>query len=210
MRKKLIKVTFPDGKIICYKSRTETMLSVLREIEEWKYEDIKIKWKHLPLVSVNNYLRYEEWMRPICPGWYLNTKSTPNDKYLQLKEISRQLGLNLIVDFDYGFTAQDEDKGAKPKDEKMLVRFSNGEYIGNKSATDTFLEVVWNLGVDEIMRRELTWNEKSLITKSKLYKGQIQIDKDRWIVCPRTTREKVKMLRVLSAMLHIKFDVNLI
>lgn len=156
MGKKLIKVTFPNGKIICYKSRTETMLSVLREIDEWEYEDIKIKWKHLPLVSVNNYLRYEEWMKPICLGWFLNTKSTPNDKYLQLKEISRQLGLNLKVEFDYGFTAQDVDKTAMPKDEKMLVRFPDGEYIGNKSATDTFLEVVWCLGIDEIMKKGLS------------------------------------------------------
>ena len=33
-RKKLIKVTFPDGTVICLSSRTETMLSVLRKIGE--------------------------------------------------------------------------------------------------------------------------------------------------------------------------------
>lgn len=188
------------------------MLSVLREIEECEYKNIKIKWKHLPLVSVNNYLRYEEWMKQICPGWYLNTKSTPNDKYLQLKEISRQLCLNLNVEFDFGFIAQDENKEIKlkHKDEKMLVRFPDGEYIGNKSATDTFLEVIWRLGVDEIMKKGLTWNEKNLITKAELYKGQIQVDKDRWMVIPYTTREKVKMLRVIGAMLKIKLEVNLI
>ena len=35
-RKKLIKVTFPDGTVICLSSRTETMLSVLRKIGEKK------------------------------------------------------------------------------------------------------------------------------------------------------------------------------
>ena len=86
-RKKLIKVTFPDGTVICLSSRTETMLSVLRKIGENKMSIIKIKWKHLPLVSVNQYLKFGEWMKPICPGWYLNAKSTPADKYQQLLQI---------------------------------------------------------------------------------------------------------------------------
>ena len=42
-RKKLIKVTFPDGTVICLSSRTETMLSVLRKIGETDKQNEKQK-----------------------------------------------------------------------------------------------------------------------------------------------------------------------
>ena len=40
--------------------------------------------------------------------------------------------------------------------------------------------------------------------------NQIQIDSDKWIIVPNSTKEKVKLLRVIGAMLHIKMDINII
>lgn len=184
VRKKLIKVTFPDGTVICLSSRTETMLSVLKKIEEDKLSLIKIKWKHLPLVSVNQYLKFGEWMKPICPGWYLNTKSTPIDKYQQLIEIDSQLQLGLKIEFDYGFDAQDTVVKKPFSTGNLLVKMPDGEYIGNESSIDTFIEAIWKLGVDDIMRKGLTLNDRQLITKNKMYDNQVQIDTDCWVVVP--------------------------
>ena len=208
-QKKLIRVTFPTGVVICLTSRTDTMISVLKEIGEDQFPLIDVRWKHLPLVSRYPYLRYEKWMKQISPGWYLNTKSTPAEKYQQLKEIGEDLNLDINVEFDVGFEPQDyvEKKVLKGN---LLVKMPDGEYIGNESAIDTFIEVIWKLGTDDIMRKGITWNDCQFITRNKLYKNQLQIDKDRWIIVPQLNRDKIKLLRVIGAMLHLKIEATLI
>lgn len=210
VRRKLIKVTFPTGKVICLTSRTETMLATLNEIGEKKFHKINIKWKNLPLVSKIPFLRYEEWMKPICPGWYLNTKSTPVEKYQQLVKIGLQLKLGIKVEFDVGFEPQDYDAKTDMTKGNLLIKMPDGEYIGNDSGIDSFIEAIWKIGIDDIMRKGLTWNECQFITRNKLYKNQIQIGTDRWVVVPQLNRDKVKILRVIGAMLHLKIEATLI
>ena len=86
----------------------------------------------------------------------------------------------------------------------------DGEYIGNESSIDTFIEAIWKLGVDDIMRKGLTLNDRQLITKNKMYDNQIQIDTDCWVVVPMYNKEKLKLLRVIGAMLHKKIEASLI
>ena len=40
--------------------------------------------------------------------------------------------------------------------------------------------------------------------------NQVQIDSNRWIIVPNTTKEKVRLLRVIGAMLHVKMDISVI
>ena len=86
----------------------------------------------------------------------------------------------------------------------------DGEYFANDSALETFLEVIWNLGIEDIRKRDLSWCDNPLITTKKMVYNQVQIDNERWIIVPNTTKEKVKLLRVIGAMLHIKMDINVI
>lgn len=207
--KKLLKVTFSDGKVICLNSRTDTMIAVLTEIGESNFSKIDIKWRRLPLVSKIQFLKYEEWMKPICPGWFLNTKSTAAEKYQQLVKINNILHLGLKVEFDVGFDIQDKNRNTFSQG-KLLVKMPDGEYIGNESGVDTFLETIWKLGIDSIMRKEVTWNGCQLITTTETYKNQIKVNDNRWIVVPRFNKDKVKLLRVIGAMLHLKLYVTLI
>ena len=207
--KKLLKVTFPNGSVICLNSRTDTMIAVLNEIGERNFTKINIKWRRLPLVSQIQYLKYEEWMKPICPGWFLNTKSTAAEKFQQLERINTILHLGLKVEFDVGFDAQDKNSNTFSQG-KLLVKMPDGEYIGNESGIDTFIETIWKLGIDTIMRKEVKWNGCQLITTSKTDNNQIQINENRWIVVPRLNKDKVKLLRVIGAILHLKINVTLI
>lgn len=86
----------------------------------------------------------------------------------------------------------------------------DGEYIANDSALDTFLEVVWQLGIEDIRKKDLSWGGNPLVTNKKIAKNQVQVDSNRWIIVPNTTKDKVKLLRVIGAMLHIKMDINII
>lgn len=211
-KKKLLRVTFPNGKVICYKNATSTMIAVLNEIGEEKFPSIKLELCHLPLLSREIYPRYKKDMKPICEGWYLNAQTNSDGKFLQLKAINDQLDLGLKIETGTDFETQEEpdkERRSKSKD-KLLIKMPDGEYIANDSALDTFLEVVWQLGIEDIRKKDLSWGGNPLVTNKKIAKNQVQVDSNRWIIVPNTTKDKVKLLRVIGAMLHIKMDINII
>ena len=209
-KKKLIRVTFPSGKVICYKSTTDTIVAVLQELGEDVFSKIKLELCHLPLVSKEIYPKYRKWMKPICEGWYINTQSNSDSKFLELKAINDQMSLNLKIELGEYFEADEnpnKEKRTKSKD-KLLVKFPDGQYFANNSTLDTFLEVVWEIGIDNIKRKELSWGGNPLVTTSKMFNNQVQVDSQRWIVVPNTTKDKVKLLRVIGAMLHINMEIT--
>ncbi len=209
-KKKLIRVTFPNGKVICYKSATDTMVAVLQELGEVIFSKIQLELCHLPLVSREIYPKYRKWMKPICDGWYVNTQSNSDSKFLELKAINEQLSLNLTIELGDDFEADEnpnKEKQTKSKD-KLLVKFPDGRYFANSSTFDTFLEVIWEIGVDNIRRKELSWGGNPLVTTSKMFNNQVQVDSQRWIIVPNTTKDKVKLLRVIGAMLHINMEIT--
>lgn len=211
-KKKLLRVTFPSGKVICYKSTTDTMVAVLQELGEDVISKIELELCHLPIVSKEIYPKYRKWMKPICDGWYINTQSNSDSKFLELKSINDQLSLNLKLELGADLDAEDKpdkEKRTKSKD-KLLVKFPDGQYFANNSTLDTFLEVVWEIGIDNIKRKDLSWGGNPLITTSKMFNNQVQVESQRWIIVPNSTRDKIKLLRVIGAMLHINMEISTI
>ena len=188
------------------------MIAVLNEIGEDRFSSIKLELCHLPLLSKEIYPKYQKDMKPICKGWYVNAQSNSDTKFLQLMSINEQLHLGLKIELGTDFDTTEKlerEKKARGRG-KLLVKMPDGEYIANDSALETFLEVIWNLGIEDIRKKELSWCGNPLITSKKMVYNQVQIDSDRWIIVPNTTKEKVKLLRVIGAMLHIKMDINVI
>ena len=209
-RRKLLRVTFPNGKVLCYKSTTDTMIATMQELGDGVIANIKLLSCHLPLLSKEIYPRYKEWMKPVCNGWYLNTQSNSDTKFLQLNAINEQLSLGLKIELGEDFVAQDnpnKEKRTRTKGE-ILVKLPDGQCFANNSITNTFLEVIRGIGIDKIKQKELTWCGKPLITTSKMFNGQVRIDNERWIIVPNTTKDKVKLLRVIGAMLRINMEIT--
>ncbi len=209
-RRKLLRVTFPNGKVLCYKSTTDTMIATMQELGDDVIANIKLQSCHLPLLSKEIYPKYKEWMKPVCNGWYLNTQSNSDTKFLQLNAINEQLSLGLKIELREDFVAQDnpnKEKRTRTKGE-ILVKLPDGQCFANNSITNTFLEVIREIGIDKIKQKELTWCGKPLITTSKMFNGQVQIDNERWIIVPNTTKDKVKLLRVIGAMLRINMEIT--
>lgn len=149
-------------------------------------------------------------MKPVCNGWYLNTQSNSDTKFLQLNAINEQLSLGLKIELREDFVAQDnpnKEKRTRTKGE-ILVKLPDGQCFANNSITNTFLEVIREIGIDKIKQKELTWCGKPLITTSKMFNGQVRIDNERWIIVPNTTKDKVKLLRVIGAMLRINMEIT--
>ena len=172
--------------------------------------NIKLQSCHLPLLSKEIYPKYKEWMKPVCNGWYLNTQSNSDTKFLQLNAINEQLSLELKIELGEDFVAQDnpnKEKRTRTKGE-ILVKLPDGQCFANNSITNTFLELIREIGIDKIKQKELTWCGKPLITASKMFNGQVQIDNERWIIVPNTTKDKVKLLRVIGAMLRINMEIT--
>ena len=209
-KKKLLRVTFPNGKVLCYKNTTETMIATMQELGVDIMSKVKLELCHLPLLSKEIHPKYKEWMKPVCDGWYLNTQSNSDSKFLQLNAINEQLSLGLTVELGDDFETQDnpnKEKRTRTKGE-ILVKLPDGQCFANNSITNTFLEVIREIGIDKIKQKELTWCGKPLITTSKIFNGQVQIDNERWIIVPNTTKDKVKLLRVIGAMLRINIEIT--
>ena len=209
-KRKLLRVTFPNGKVVCYKSTTDTMIATMQELGDGVIANIKLLSCHLPLLSKEIYPKYKEWMKPVCNGWYLNTQSNSDTKFLQLNAINEQLSLGLKIELGEDFVAQDnpnKEKRTRTKGE-ILVKLPDGQCFANNSITNTFLELIREIGIDKIKQKELTWCGKPLITTSKMFNGQVQIDNERWIIVPNTTKDKVKLLRVIGAMLRINMEIT--
>ena len=113
--------------------------------------------------------------------------------------------MEILIDFEKQANPN-KVRGQKSND-KLLVRFADGEYIANQNTLDTFLECLWKMGIDDIMRKELEWAGNPLITSYQVSKRQVQVDTNRWATIPNTTKDKAKLLRVLAV--HLKFNVEI-
>lgn len=199
-----------EKSFVIYKSTTDTMIATMQELGDDVIANIKLQSCHLPLLSKEIYPKYKEWMKPVCNGWYLNTQSNSDTKFLQLNAINEQLSLGLKIELGEDFVAQDnpnKEKRTRTKGE-ILIKLPDGQCFANNSITNTFLELIREIGIDKIKQKELTWCGKPLITASKMFNGQVQIDNERWIIVPNTTKDKVKLLRVIGAMLRINMEIT--
>lgn len=211
-KKYLLRVTFPNGKVICHKSATMTFIDALVEIGSENFDKISLEFCRLQLLSKEIYPKYKEWMKPVCDGWYANIQSDTRLKYMQLLSIKQQLNLDMEVEMGTDFITSDVKVVQKKKKStnKLLVKFPDGEYIGGENPIDTYLETIWKIGIDELKRKDFEYMGKPLITFAKQYNGQVQVGEHRWLTVPPTTKEKYKILRMISSTMRLKLEISLI
>ena len=147
--KKLLRVTMPDGTVICHKSATMTMIDVLVAIGSENFHKITTENCHLPLLSKEIYSRYKDYMKPVCDGWYINAQSDTGQKYMQLTSIKSQLGIAMEVEMGTGFITSGAKvvQKAKKKDDKPSAR---PDYLrSDNPEKDAALENLWQLMVKD-------------------------------------------------------------
>ncbi len=211
-KRKRIRVTFPDGKVICFSNVTDTFIAVLREIGADRFPLIKLELCHLSLLTREIYPKYKQWIKPVCDGWYVNTQSNSDQKYLQLRSINDSLDLGLNIEIGEDIETQDNpDKERRSKvQDKLIVKFPDGEYIANPKAIDTFLQCLWKLGIDNILYRNIEYSGNPLITRYRVSPKQIQVDADRWALIPNSTKDKARILRVLASHFRLNLEITVI
>lgn len=211
-QKKLLRVTMPDGQILCYKSNRTTFIEALRKIGIEELQKVNLEIGHLPIFSQEVYPKYKEYMKPLVRGWYVNVMSGPEEKYLQLVSIKNQLGIDMKVEVGYDFEPE-QIKGfqkSKSRDACLLVKFPGGEYVGGENPIQTYIETIQKLGIEELKRRSIEFAGKKLITARKEYNGQVQLDDNTWLTVPSLTKDKLKWLRILGSYMRQNLDVSII
>lgn len=210
--KKLLRVTMPDGQVLCYSSNRTTFLEVLRRIDIEELQKVNLEVGHYPLISQEIPPLFKDYMKPLVRGWYVNLRSSPEEKFLQLISIKNQLGLDYRVEISEDFEP-DKTKGfqkAKISVGSLLVKFPDGDYVGGESPIQTYTETVRKLGVDNLKRRSIVLNGKNLITSRKEHNGQVQLDDNNWLTVPPSTKDKLKYLRIFGSHLRVNLEVTII
>lgn len=210
--KKTLRVTFPSGKVICYNNATSVMIDVLKEIGSQRFPEITLEMAHYPLLSQEDNPKFKGYIKPVCDGWFLNTQSNTDTKYIQVKAISTLLGINLKIEIGSDFETEDNPyKGQSTRSKmKLLVKLPDGEFIGNEKSTDTFLETIWHIGAEDICRKEIDWRGYPLITRYKRFDNQVQVDTALWITVPTTAKDMAKLLKIVAMYMHVNIEISLI
>ncbi|MBR1839207.1 MAG: hypothetical protein IJ782_01255 [Prevotella sp.] len=208
-KSKLLKVTMPSGEIICYNRSSETFLETLRKIGSEHFPDINLTVGGLPFFSKNIYPKFKDTMKEVCDGWYVVMVGGTEGRYIQLRSIAQQLGIDMIVELGEDFVTQKAKvnlKGRK-RNNMLLVKFPNGKWTGGKNPINTLIETVVIIGPEKIKRKELLYKGKPIITPSNQFRGQVQVGQNLWLLVPGQTIDKYKMLRIIDAMMKLHLEI---
>ncbi len=209
---RLLRVTMPNGEVICYNRASKTFLEALRKIGEENYPKIDLTVAGKPFFSREIYPEFKNTMEDLGNGWYIVSTGGTSGKYLHLRSIAKQLGINMEVEIGEDFITQKATtnlKGRK-RDNKLLVKFPDGSFSAGENPIDTLLDAIWKIGVDNIARKGIEFVGKPVITYSQLYNGQVQVDKNKWLKVLGTTKDKYKLLCFISSQMKLGLEVNMI
>ena len=204
-----LRVIFPDGETLCFTSSKETFVQTLRRISIDRLSTVDIMADGVPMITKTIIPKHQKYMESLGDGWYVNIGGSTHTKYMRLKSISEKLNLGLIIDKSDDFKGEKVSRGSKGVS-FLQVSFPDGTVIGESNTTETFFETIIKIGIERVEKLNLIYNKKNLITSSQQYSSQIQIAKDKWLLVPGSTKDKVKMLNVMNVVLHLGLKIEYI
>lgn len=99
-KKFIVRVIYPDGHAICSKMVWETLYDVVKYAGVQRVRKLGLWIRGANIISdqVEEDDRYRNSQKEVEPGIYLQTCSTTDVKYEQIKEINKQLSLGLKIE----------------------------------------------------------------------------------------------------------------
>lgn len=211
--KKILRVTFPDGKVFCDMSSTRTEIQTIEYIGVEKVAKLGMTLCHIPLISNTIDIKYKEWIEPIGDGYYFISQSNTEQKYFQLNAIKIKLGLNFKVEIGSDIKPL-SNKNLKNRHHRernyIIISFKDGTYFSSTNTKETFTNVIKYIGIDKLCRYDINVKGKPLFTRMKKFMNQQQVDDNLWLTIPNSTIDKCKILRIISVMIHEKFDITIV
>lgn len=210
-QKKILRVSFSDGTIYCYKSATLTFIEALRKLGADKVAALNMEWRHNSLCSKEQIPGYEQYMKPLDNGWFVNTQSDTSEKYLLLKSMVTKLGVDCIVEIGEDFETSKAKKFVKERQKigGLLIQFADGEFVGGNSPKDSYIQAITKIGIDTVCYKGFEDHGQELVTRYNKYKGQVQSG-DKWITIPNQTKDKIFALERISQKLGLGLKITII
>lgn len=210
-QKKILRVSFSDGTIYCYKSATLTFIEALRKLGADKVAALNMEWRHNSLCSKEQIPGYEQYMKPLDNGWFVNTQSDTSEKYLLLKSMVTKLGVDCIVEIGEDFETSKAKKFVKERQKigGLLIQFADGEFVGGNSPKDSYIQAITKIGIDTVCYKGFEDHGQELVTRYNKYKGQVQSG-DKWITIPNQTKDKIFALERISLKLGLGLKITII
>lgn len=207
---KKVRVTFPDGEVICYKRVVNTFIETIKKIGPERVASLGMEVRHHPLVSKEKIALFKDNSKPIDDKWYVITESDTWQKYVQLTSISSQLGLGLNIVLADGFDDYDDAPRAlvrKPK-APFSVSFPDGDVFTGAVPRETFVKALDKIGLELLAQKGLVCMTRQIVTRFQKYPNQEKVG-NHWVTVYGTTADKAKVLNYIKARLGIDLTCSM-
>lgn len=211
-QKKLLRVTFPDGTVLCYKNVTMTFVEALRKIGVDKLQNVHLDIYKRPIITREIYEGFEADIKPLDNGWYVFACGDSTEKYLRLTTIINQLqleGITVEIGTDFETSNMKGFSKARKKVGGLLIQFADGEFVGGESPKDSYIQALTKIGLDTICYKGFEDRGEELVTRYNKYKGQVQSG-GKWITIPGQTKDKIRALERISQKLNLGLKITII
>ena len=211
-QKKLLRVTFPDGTVLCYKNVTMTFVEALRKIGVDKLQNVHLDIYKRPIITREIYEGFEADIKPLDNGWYVFACGDSTEKYLRLTTIINQLqieGITVEIGTDFETSNIKVFSKARKKVGGLLIQFADGEFVGGESPKDSYIQALTKIGLDTICYKGFEDRGEELVTRYNKYKGQVQSG-GKWITIPVQTKDKIRALERISQKLNLGLKITII
>ena len=96
----LVKVTYPDGRVTCHRTVTDTLVEVVKYAGAKRVCDLKIRMMGENIISDRLFdnLKHRASQKYVGDGLYVNAYSGVNTKYEQMMTINLRLRLGLRLE----------------------------------------------------------------------------------------------------------------
>lgn len=208
-----IRVTYPNGESICYRSSKETFIEVLKRIDPERYPELKFESNGRRLITKEVHKDDEKYKEPLCEGWwYLNKLVNTDNKIIQLIEINRMIGLNITIeqgpDLKVTNVKCDRPKILRPK-KKIKVTFDDGIIFDDDKFIDVFRDFIGKLGTDNIARKDIRWKDEPLVTTTNNTGRRSKLGEYKWFIEPKNTKDAAKMMNIIAIQLGVKCNIEI-
>lgn len=211
-KKSKVKVTFPNRTSICYQNPIDTLLHVLKNLSSEQLQEIKLESKGRRLITQEVNPEDDKYKEDLGNGWwYINKFVNADNKFIQLKEIDRCLGLGLKVEISPDFEPTDfkEKTPKKRTKQKLFITLPNNFVLFGDSSVEVFRKFVKTVDPEDIARKNIELRGQPLISTSNTNGKRFELAPYRWLLEPKSTKEAADMAFLISRFLNISCKIEI-
>lgn len=213
-KRRRIRFSFPDGTQICDASATQTMIKAIRKIGVEQVAQLNMEVCHTSLVAQEVNPRYAQWTKRIDDTWFLMAQGDTQQKYMQMRSVIQQLGLDVKVELGDFETLEpvnvQKSEVKKRRKSKMEVTVGGKTFTHGSDNISTILDVVEHIGVEKVKKTGIKVGKFPIVTSVRKANNQTETSTGEWLTVPTPIKDKYKILRVISSMTHTPMEIKII